>query len=226
MTFQMGFEKGLCISSRAGGTGFTYTKGVRPRYIIGIDEAGRGPVAGPLAVGAVCAPADLLIEHIFFKNGIRDSKKLTLGKREELFSWIKHHHDVSHVVSMVGPRVVDREGISAATTTAIARALRRLVPHDATPSEVLVLLDGGLKAPRAFMHQATIIKGDECETLIALASVAAKVVRDAKMRALAVRYPCYGFEGHKGYGTKEHLKAIQKFGMCDSHRKSFLTRFA
>ena len=123
---------------------------------------------------------------------------------------------------MVGPRVVDREGLTRATSVAIARALRRLVPDDAT--EVLVLLDGGLRAPARYTNQATIIKGDEKEPLIALASVVAKVMRDEKMRTLSYQYPQYGFEGHKGYGTSAHYKAIKKYGISDSHRKSFLTR--
>lgn len=194
------------------------------RYIIGIDEAGRGPLAGPLSVGAVCAPVTATIEHTFFEKGIRDSKKLTLGKREELFDWIRHNNELRHVVTMVGPRVVDREGISTATRTAISRALKRLVPSDCTPDDVLVLLDGGLRAPTAYLHQATIIKGDEKEPLIALASVVAKVSRDAKMRTLGFQYPEYGFEGHKGYATKEHYEALRKHGMCDSHRRSFLKK--
>ena len=89
-----------------------------------------------------------------------------------------------------------------------------------------MLLDGGLRAPDTFTNQATIIKGDEKEPLIALASVVAKVTRDRKMRTLSLQYPEYGFDGHKGYGTKEHYKAIRTFGLCDSHRQSFLTRFA
>ncbi len=203
-----------------------YTKSVKVRYIVGIDEAGRGPLAGPLAVGAVCAPAAFTVDHAFFEKGIRDSKKLTMGKREELFGWIRHHDELRHVVSMVGPRVVDRDGITAATNIAIMRALRRVLPEGVTEREVLILLDGGLRAPRAYPQQATIIKGDEQEPLIALASVVAKVSRDAKMRALAAQFPDYGFDGHKGYGTKEHIKAIKAFGMCNSHRRSFLTRFA
>lgn len=190
------------------------------RYVIGVDEAGRGPLAGPLAVGAVLAPADYTVTHEFFKNGVRDSKKLAGQKREALLTWIRRHNQLRHVVTMVGPRVVDRDGISSATKTAITRALRRLVPDDAT--EVLVLLDGGLRAPTLYTNQATIIKGDEKEPLIALASVVAKVTRDAKMRTLSYQYPQYGFEGHKGYGTREHYKAIKLHGLCDSHRRSFV----
>lgn len=190
------------------------------RYVIGVDEAGRGPLAGPLAVGAVIAPADYTVKHEFFKKGIRDSKRLAGQKREALLMWIQRHNQLRHVVTMVGPRVVDREGITKATKTAITRALKRLVPKDAT--EVLVLLDGGLRAPDVYANQATIIKGDEKEPLIALASVVAKVSRDKKMRTLSYQYPEYGFEGHKGYGTKEHYKAIKQFGVCDSHRLSFL----
>lgn len=196
---------------------------MRAQYVVGIDEAGRGPVAGPLAVGAVIAHINTPIEHTFFAKGVRDSKQLTLGKREELFAWLQHHADLRHVVSMVGPRVVDRDGISAATATAISRALRRLVPHNCNRDDILVLLDGGLHAPESFVQQATIVKGDQKEPLIALASVAAKVTRDHKMRRLGFQFPEYGFEGHKGYGTKEHYKAIKKFGLCASHRKTFLT---
>lgn len=196
---------------------------MRAQYIVGIDEAGRGPVAGPLAVGAVLARMHTPVEHDFFKKGVRDSKQLTLGKRETLFAWLQRHSDLHHVVSMVGPRVVDRDGISTATNIAIARALRRLLPAGCDHSDVLVLLDGGLRAPESFTQQATIIKGDQKEPLIALASVAAKVTRDHKMRRLSFQFPEYGFDGHKGYGTKDHYKAIKKFGICASHRKTFLT---
>ena len=193
-------------------------------YIIGIDEAGRGPVAGPIAVGAVFAHVSTKIEHEFFAKGIRDSKKLTVNKREHLFDWIQHHAGLRHVVSMVGPRVIDSAGIVAATDMAIMRALRRVVPPNVEKANVLVLLDCGLRAPESFMNQATIIKGDEKEPLIALASVVAKVSRDDKMRRLSFEFPEYGFDGHKGYGTKEHYKAMRKHGLCDSHRRSFLTR--
>lgn len=197
---------------------------MRVRYVIGIDEAGRGPVAGPIAVGAVLAPVSTSIDHEYFSKGIRDSKKLTSGKRENLFAWIRQHRELRYVVSMVGPRVVDRDGINQATREAIARALRRLIPNDCEKEDILVLLDGGLRAPVSFEQQATIVKGDEKEPLIALASVAAKVSRDHKMRTLSFQYPQYGFDGHKGYGTKEHYKAIKEFGLCDSHRRSFLMR--
>jgi ribonuclease HII len=198
---------------------------VRAQYVVGIDEAGRGPVAGPLAVGAVIARINTPVEHAFFAKGVRDSKQLTLGKREALFAWLQQHNDIRHVVSMVGPRVVDRDGISSATATAISRALRRLVPENCSRDDIRVLLDGGLRAPETFVQQATIIKGDQKEPLIALASVAAKVMRDKKMRNVSVQYPQYGFDKHKGYGTKEHYRAIKQFGICDSHRRSFLVSY-
>ncbi|MDP2650406.1 MAG: ribonuclease HII [bacterium] len=191
------------------------------RYVIGIDEAGRGPIAGPVAVGAVLAPEGFLVEHEYFKKGIRDSKQLSVAKREALFAWLQREKQLKHVVSLVGPRVVDREGISVAVHIAIQRALRRLVPEHER-AHVLVLLDGGLRAPRTYANQATIIRGDEKEPLIALASVAAKVTRDDKMRALSYWHPEYGFDGHKGYGTPAHYRAIKTHGMIDSHRRSFL----
>jgi len=194
------------------------------KYIIGIDEAGRGPVAGPISVGAVCARVDEKIEHELFEKGIKDSKKLTPKRRDTLYEWIQENAALRSAVGFSSAEVIDKRGIVPATKLAMADAMRAVLPDDCLKSEVKVLLDGGLKAHPIFTNQETIIKGDEKEVLIALASVMAKVSRDREMEKMDLEYPQYGFAKHKGYGTKAHYAALREHGFCDSHRKSFLTR--
>ncbi len=189
------------------------------KYIIGIDEVGRGPLAGPVAVGAVCIPN--VFDRKFFA-GIKDSKKLTKESREMWFTKIKKmakEVKLSYAVSFVSSEKIDAWGLTRAINTALQRSIRKL---DVDPLECLVLLDGGLKAPAVFKNQQTIIKGDEKEPVISAASIMAKVLRDRKMIAFARKYPGYGFEIHKGYGTQKHLANIKKSGMCPIHRRSFL----
>ena len=189
------------------------------KYIIGIDEAGRGPIAGPVAVGVVILPVDAEEE-----SGFRDSKKLAQHKREQIFDDMRLRRKagaLQFTVSMTSANRIDSIGIVQAVRHAMNRALDRL---QARPEECLVLLDGGLRAPKKFRYQQTIIKGDEKVYAIALASVAAKVTRDAQMRALGYRFPGYGFEQHKGYGTREHYKALKRIGICGEHRQSFLKK--
>jgi len=202
------------------------------RYLIGIDEVGRGPLAGPLCVGAVCI---LERERLLFKSffrGVRDSKQLTPNQR---LKWYKLIIDSSHVMKnrslglrcrvatvFMSESLIDRLGLGRILKMAVARVLAKLsVPIN----ESKVLLDGGLKAPSEFLLQKTIIKGDEKEWLIALASIVAKVRRDHLMSRAAKKYPAYGFEKHKGYGTRDHYNAIRKYGLCKIHRKSFLKTF-
>lgn len=194
-------------------------------YIIGIDEAGRGPLAGPLAVGGVCMPVDAAVEHEYFAKGIRDSKKLTELRRNALYTWMQNHEVLTHAVAFAPAPLIDSAGVTLAINKALEGVLTKLIPSDCERDEVLVLLDGGLRAPAYFLNQKTIIKGDEKEVAIALASVAAKVVRDKRMVALGQQYPQYGFEKHKGYGTKAHFAAIDEHGMCDEHRRRFLKNF-
>jgi ribonuclease HII len=160
-----------------------------------------------------------------FSVGVRDSKKLSEKKREEWFERILHGvgtKKFSFVVSFVGAETIDRRGISFALRSALSESLKKLkIP----PTETLVLLDGGLHAPKEYLFQKTIIKGDEKESIISLSSIAAKVLRDRKMVALAKKYPEYGFEKHKGYGTALHYDAILQFGKIKKiHRKSFLSK--
>lgn len=188
------------------------------RYLVGIDEAGRGPLAGPVAVGVVVVPDRF---NFLLLQGIRDSKQMKELGREiwyEKLRVLEVEHGLRHRVQFSSARYIDTHGIVPAVRDAIARALRAL---EVRPEESHIILDGALRAPRRFLYQKTIIGGDESEPLIALASIAAKVRRDRLMRQLALRYPEYGFEVHKGYGTKKHREALVQYGLSDIHRRSF-----
>lgn len=194
-------------------------KGVK--YVIGVDEVGRGPLAGPVAVAAVC----VAVNEWQKLPRVKDSKALTAKAREawcvELKKWQKSKTcQCAHAFKSA--QVIDSKGISYAITSALAEVLKKI---NKKPGECLVLLDGGLKAPREYCHQQTIIKGDTKETVIALASIWAKVHRDAHLMVLAKRHPGYGLEQHKGYGTKAHYLALRRLGPATIHRLSFLKRF-
>lgn len=190
------------------------------RYLIGIDEAGRGPLAGPVAVGAVCVPFGQ--QRMLRKLAVRDSKQLSPAERVAWLEWLGAERIV-HQVALVGHRVVDRRGIVAAVRLGIARSLARLARELACrPEHCLVFLDGALRAPSRYLNQHTIIRGDESEPVIALASIVAKVARDRRMAHLARRYPAWGFAQHKGYGTRAHYAALAAHGPSAIHRLSFL----
>ena len=184
------------------------------KYIIGIDEVGRGPIAGPVTVCACMISADIGKKY----KGIKDSKKLSEKKREEIFSIIKGK--VQYKVTSISAKEIDKKGISFCIKKALATSISIF------PTDTLVLLDGGLKAPSEFKKQKTIIKGDEKEVCIALASIIAKVTRDRYMCKMAKKHPQYGFEGHKGYGTRAHYMAIEKSGKSPLHRLTFLQKTA
>ncbi|MDQ5889858.1 MAG: ribonuclease [Patescibacteria group bacterium] len=195
-------------------------------YVIGVDEAGRGPLAGPVTLGAFGVKVSDLaeIEQLLFPQGIKDSKKLTPKRRELIFDQLVIWHKEGKVVMSHshGPASdIDNLGIVPTIKLALKKAL---LPFATEGSGVLVLLDGALRAPSVFVHQKTIIRGDETETVIALASVIAKVVRDRHMVAEHDKYPAYNFAGHKGYGTKVHIEALRQHGICEIHRRSFLTK--
>jgi len=192
--------------------------GTMTRWLVGIDEAGRGPLAGPVSVGVVVVPATF---DLTLLTGVRDSKQMSELGREiwyEKLRMLEAEHGLRHSVQFSSARFIDEYGIVPAVRAAIARALRVL---EVVPEQTEILLDGALRAPRRFMYQKTIIGGDESEPLISLASIAAKVKRDRLMRKHALRYPEYGFDIHKGYGTKKHREALIQHGLCDIHRKSF-----
>ncbi len=192
------------------------------KYLIGIDEVGRGPIAGPVAVGAF-----VFLEKkasIFFK-GVKESKQLSEEKREKWFSKIEEAREMGMVdfsVIFQSEKVIDSKGISFAIKKALELSLGELKIN---PKEALVLLDGGLKAPPEYVDQKTIIKGDTKEQVIALASICAKVLRDRKMRKWALKFKGYGFDIHKGYGTRKHYEAIRKYGLTAIHRRSFCRKY-
>ena len=195
----------------------------RLQYLVGIDEVGRGPLAGPVAVGA-CIISVSEIKRLrargFFKN-IKDSKKLSEKKREEWLGRIKElkaKGDLDYYVSFVSNKKIDDYGIAHCIRLALKNSLKKL---KADPLKTMILLDGGLKAPEEFTNQKTIIKGDEKKPIISLASIAAKVARDRKMVEYSKKFPQYDFEIHKGYGTSLHLQKICQNGLSGLHRKSF-----
>jgi ribonuclease HII len=191
----------------------------RMRMILGVDEAGRGPLAGPVAVGVVAVPEDFDLIAAF--PGLNDSKKLTEKKRGEMFALLEaaaERGEVRYAVEMSSAQMIDEEGIVAAVSGALRRGVTELA-RDA--SGVKVFLDGSLKAPQEY-EQETIVGGDGLVPAIMLASVAAKVSRDRLMVELAREYPQYGFARHKGYGTAAHYAALSTHGPCLIHRRTFL----
>ena len=192
------------------------------KYLIGVDEVGRGPLAGPVGLGVVAVAEERAADFARLFDGVRDSKQLTAESRERWQAEAARQKAaglIDYAVCMIGNEVIDSKGLSFAIRFALARALRRL---DLDPSECRVFLDGGLKAPPEYARQETIIKGDQKVQVISLASIVAKVERDARMEALSRAHPGYGFEAHKGYGTAAHLEAIRAQGLCPIHRRSFL----
>ncbi len=199
------------------------------KYIVGIDEVGRGPLAGPVAVCAFMITEKgverFLLQKSLGKLPLRDSKKLSKLQRELWFAEIKKlqkEGKCDFVVSMVSAQKIDKIGIAPAIRFALARSLYKLN----TKSYQLIFLDGGLKAPVEYKNQQTIIKGDEKIPVISLASICAKVMRDGHMQKIAKKYPEYGFERHVGYGTRAHYAAIKKHGVTEIHRRSFLKNFS
>ncbi|MBX4209230.1 ribonuclease HII [Candidatus Parcubacteria bacterium] len=190
-------------------------------HIVGIDEVGRGPLAGPVTVCACRVARDFDFSNF---DGIRDSKKLSPQKREEWFlkiSGLKSKGELEFAHASVAAPEIDAIGISKAIEKAIHLCLDAL---GLAPESTEIFLDGSLKAPKKFLVQQTIIKGDEKIPIISAASIVAKVMRDRHMEEQALLYPAYGFENHKGYGTDEHRKAIRKLGTSPIHRKSFLSK--
>ena len=177
--------------------------------ICGVDEAGRGPLAGPVAAGAVILPKDCTILYL------NDSKKLSEKRREELFLEIREKA-VSYSVGIVGPERIDEINLLQATYEAMRQAVSGLgvVPD--------LLLNDAVTIPELAIPQVPIIKGDAKSVSIAAASILAKVTRDHLMEEYDRQFPQYGFAKHKGYGTAAHVAALREFGPCPIHRRSFL----
>ncbi len=180
--------------------------------ICGVDEAGRGPLAGP-----VCAAAVILPEHLQIP-GLTDSKKLTDKKRRELFPIIQEQA-IAYGIGLASEQEIDEINILQATFLAMGRALEQLSVRPA-----LALIDGNRETDFG-LPVKTVVKGDSLSANIAAASILAKVTRDNLMLELAQQYPEYGFDIHKGYGTKAHYEALRKYGPCPIHRRSFLKKF-
>ena len=176
--------------------------------VCGVDEAGRGPLAGPVCAAAVILPAGLVID------GLNDSKKLTDKKRRELYDVITQNA-VSYGIAMAE---IDEINILQATFLAMQRAIDKL---DVRPD--LALIDGN-RAKDFGLPVRTIVKGDSLSASIAAASILAKVTRDRLMEELDEAYPQYDFTVHKGYGTKRHYEALREYGPCPIHRRTFLKK--
>ena len=191
---------------------------MKQRHIIGIDEAGRGPLAGPVAVGAALVSPGFDWSLV---GTVRDSKKMTSEARTRFFRYmgrLRKDGLLRHSVAFASNSVIDEEGITAAVKIAIAEALRKL---QANPLNCSIFLDGLLSAPAKYKRQHTIIGGDDILPLISMAAIAAKVTRDRLMIRAARLYPKYGFESHKGYGTRQHWEALNQFGLCEIHRVTY-----
>lgn len=182
------------------------------KLICGVDEAGRGPLAGP-----VCAAAVILPPHIELP-GLNDSKKLTDKRRRELYPMIKEAA-VAYGIGFATHEEIDEINILQATYLAMERAIAQL---DILPEQLLI---DGNRTKDFGIPTHTVVKGDSLSASIAAASVLAKVTRDDWMLRAAVEYPQYGFEVHKGYGTKVHYEALTAFGASPIHRKTFLKKF-
>jgi ribonuclease HII len=202
------------------------------RFIIGIDEVGRGPLAGPVVVGVVALPVGFSIG----RKGLRDSKKLTAVARAEWARYIEDHPKISYALARVGAKTVDKTNITKAANLAALRAFSRLTKtHGIKEGDCSIYLDGGLYLGRSFrdangtrrsrLSAKTVIKGDETIPAIAMASIMAKVHRDRIMERSAKRFPGYGFETHKGYGTAAHRLAVRRLGPTEAHRLTFLGKW-
>lgn len=182
------------------------------QLICGVDEAGRGPLAGPVTAAAVILPEGYEIP------GLNDSKQLTDKKRRELYPIIKEEA-IAYGIAFVDEKIIDEVNILNATFMAMKDAISQLsVKPD------LALIDGN-RVSDFGVEAIPVVKGDAKVASIAAASILAKVARDDYMEAMAEQYPGYGFEVHKGYGTKRHYAAIEEKGMCPIHRRTFLKKF-
>jgi len=194
------FRKMLSYENKYWAQGYT--------TIAGCDEAGRGPLAGPLVVAAVILPQPIFIE------GLNDSKKVSAKKRDSLYTEICQKA-VSITVNIVGPKEIDSLNIYEATKVAMKKCLENL-----TPRPEVILLDA-MPVKLEGAQSLSLIHGDSLSASIAAASIIAKVTRDRIMLELDKKFPQYGFAGHKGYGSESHMQAIKKYGPCQWHRRSY-----
>lgn len=205
-------------------------------YIIGVDEVGRGPLAGRIFVGAVLLSkwrnANLRMtrtkqarKKLKAPCPLNDSKKLTIKQREGWFTWIKENK-VPFAVSAVSPEIIDRINIARACDKAAQRAVAKLMKQN-NIKRVSVIADAGIliKKTNSISSFRSFPKADEIVPVVSLASIVAKIKRDREMGKFHDKYPRYGFDGHKGYGTKKHIHAIKKYGLSPIHRLTFVRKF-
>ncbi len=197
------------------------------RIILGIDEAGRGPLAGPVVAAAAWINPEILNKKFKQRELIRDSKTLSLKQREKVFSFIEKNPDFLISFGEVDNKKIDELNILNATFLAMRLAAdkllelmlkKRILNNNA---EAVVLLDGNKKIKRFKIEQKIFPRGDQNIFSISLASICAKVYRDRLMDDFHKKYPAYGFNRHRGYGTKKHFEHIKKYGSCPIHRSSF-----
>lgn len=184
--------------------------------VAGIDEAGRGPWAGPVVAAAVILPADLSALPAELSDGLDDSKKLSAGRREKLFSTLFSSPSICIGIGAASVTEIEHDNILAATCTAMVRAVAAL---DRIPDTALI--DGNRLPPGLPCPGRTVVKGDSISLSIAAASIVAKVTRDRIMTALAARYPAYHWDRNAGYGTRQHQEGLAAFGVTCHHRRTY-----
>ena len=211
----------------------TITAGVdhipkRCRWVIGIDEAGRGPLAGPLSVGLVMMRRKTVQDILEQMPLVKDSKKISAPKRDQIMAQARDFEVQGKVYArtiLSAAYAIDDLGTSQCLRDSIAEGIEELIEFvGCTHKDVFILLDGALKAPAQYRQQ-TYVGGDNKYFPISLASIYAKTTRDGVMEQYDIKYPQYNFYAHKGYGTKEHLSMIAKHGTCPIHKQTFLKKF-
>ncbi len=197
------------------------------KTIVGLDEAGRGPLCGPVTAVAVIVNSKFKNQKTKNQNfseilrSARDSKKLSEKQREKIFKLIQKCPNIKFAISSVGPKTIDKINIENATKKAMKNCLNKILPKR-NFKKILILIDGNrILNKNLKIRQKAIVKGDDKIFSIASASIIAKVTRDRKMKRLSLQYPKYYLHQHKGYGTKLHKKLIKKYGPCKIHRKSY-----
>lgn len=189
-----------------------WKKGIK--YVVGIDEAGRGPLAGPVCAGAVVINPDTELNPL-----VRDSKKMTEKHREEVFEYIKEN-SVGYGIGMVDSHTIDSLGIQQAVRLAMIDAIQQVEDMIKCKAQYLIIDGNGVLSIDEY-DQEKLVKGDLYHYSISCASILAKVSRDRYMHDIAKIYPVYGFEKHVGYGTKYHMDMLNTYGPCEIHRRSF-----
>lgn len=190
------------------------------RYIVGVDEVGRGPLAGPVVCAAVVMPledAELIV-------GVDDSKKLSAKKREQLSEEIKKKA-ITYTMVEVSEKIIDKINILEATRLGMKQAIEKLVSSEKMQGEKLIVLTDGNMTLDISLPQHSVIHGDALSYSIGAASIIAKVYRDNMMDEYAKEYPMYAFDKNKGYGTAAHIQGIKEYGLCPIHRRTFTKKF-